>query len=80
MLKNGPPILARSKIWRNKGEWTRLWQEKLQKEAKEDKGRESISVFCVTDGLCKDVHAGATWVMKWGEKTKRSAIRIALDI
>ena len=45
MLKNGPPISARSKIPRYDGEWQRLQREK-QKWAKKDKGRERISFLC----------------------------------
>ena len=60
VLKNRPPILARSKIPCKNGEWTRLRRNKLKKGAKKDKGRESISVFCGTDVLCKAVHTGTT--------------------
>ena len=49
VLKNIPPILARSKIRRNNGEWTRLRRNKL---------------LCGTDGFCKAVHTGTTCVWK----------------
>ena len=41
VLKDRPPMLARSKIRRNDGEWTRLRRNKLQKGAKKDKGRKA---------------------------------------